>query len=777
MPAAVQDKDGPCEVQLRSTRFPEAPLDPPCVLPKKTYTQHAGSVGAVSSFQFDPAKADLNISAGVSVVRLTFVADGILRVRLAPEGQFVDPTDGEIVELPAEPVHASFSASTTGFTFTSGMYTVSGSMSPLVLTFATNDGFPIWKESSPMSWNETSTWQTLEALGVEQVYGCGMQNGYYEHTGKVISISEGGGWDTGGRANPSPFFMTSRGWGMFRNTFSSGEYIFQTPRVLSHDDYGLDAFFFVGSDMKSVLGLYTSVSGRPLLPPVWGLWLGDSDCYNNERHGFNTSLAVEIARNYSVHQLPRGWMLVNDGYGCWYSSREALIHTEAGLAENGMRMGLWTSTGLANASWEIGVAGSRAIKTDVAWVGDGYGFGLKAVKEAANLMQSNSNSRPYTWTVCGWAGTQKYAVVWTGDNTGGWEYIRMQIPTVIGSGLSALAHASGDVDGIFGGSAETYVRDLQWKSFLTVAMTMSGWAPKDKQPWTYGEPYTTFNRRALELKAKLTPYLYSLSFEAFLTGVPPIRAMPLEFPLELWPRVNTSFSLMYEFMCGPWFLVAPVFEDASTRSGIALPEGEWVDFTTGERMTGTRVLDDYYAPLNIVPVFVRAGAVVPMWPLMQFVGQHRIDELTLDVYPTTQVQGKTTFTLYEDDGVTRNYSAGQVATQIFDVETTSPSFIVVGIGQSVGKYDGKVDNRRYMLQVHLTDIVGAIHLEPGIFVPKVECSQLSSTPIGWAVNCDGSPQQGLVVYINAGYVHADAEARVDINLATGGRASSKAFVV
>lgn len=92
-------------------------------------------------------------------------------------------------------------------------------------------------------------------------------------------------------------------------------------------------------------------------------------------------------------------------------------------------------------------------------------------------MTNSSDSRPYTWTVCGWAGTQKrrgtcrfgghrvrYAVIWTGDNYGTWEYIRMQIPTVIGSAMSGFVHATGDVDGIYGGSPETYVRDLQWKT-------------------------------------------------------------------------------------------------------------------------------------------------------------------------------------------------------------------------------------------------------------------------------------------------------------------------
>ena len=98
--------------------------------------------------------------------------------------------------------------------------------------------------------------------------------------------------------------------------------------------------------------------------------------------------------------------------------------------------------------------------------------------------------------------------MWNGDNYGTWDYIRWQIATVIGSGMSAQAHTSGDVDGIFGGSPETYTRDIQWKSFLTVFMTMNGWSPNNKQPWRNGEPYTSYARKYLKLKSQLTPYLY-----------------------------------------------------------------------------------------------------------------------------------------------------------------------------------------------------------------------------------------------------------------------------
>eukprot|EP00438_Fugacium_kawagutii_P010764 Skav218280 [mRNA] locus=scaffold2035:433482:434737:- [translate_table: standard] len=101
-----------------------------------------------------------------------------------------------------------------------------------------------------------------------------MQNAYsYDHTGKLILIQEPGdddGWDAGSRANPAPFFMSSTGYGSLRNTFKPGVYNFSQPVTLAHDEFGLDAFYFVGDSMKDVLQLYTALAGRPLLPPAWG---------------------------------------------------------------------------------------------------------------------------------------------------------------------------------------------------------------------------------------------------------------------------------------------------------------------------------------------------------------------------------------------------------------------------------------------------------------------------------------------------------------------------
>eukprot|EP00913_Durusdinium_trenchii_P013045 g12245.t1 len=600
----------------------------------------AGSLGDVTGFSAHGS--ELNVSCGKALVSLTFISDAgtgwNIMESMHIHQMLVGPDDGEIVTMPkhGDRPSAHFVKSSSGFTFHSGALRVTGSLKPLKL----------------------------------QLHQ-GMQNGYsYDHTGRLVIIQEPGdddGWDAGARANPVPFFMSSTGYGCLRNTFMPGNYNFSSPATFSHDEKGLDAFYFVGS-MKEILRRYTKLAGKPFLPPTWGLFMGDSDCYNNQRHQYNTSSVLAVAENYTVHNMPRGWMLVNDGYGCGYTTRKMLVETQEehcasheDLAQQGLRMGLWTSTGLDQAHWEVSKAHSRVIKTDVAWVWWGYKFGLDAVKLASKIVS-----------------------------------------------LGRRSHASGDVDGIFYGSAETYARDLQWKTFLTVSMYMSGWAPHDKQPWAFGEPYTSYNRKWLQLRARLTPYLYSLSFHAHVTGLPPVRAMELEFPEEsqTW-TMSTRSSLAYQFMSGPFFLVAPVYENSTTRSDILLPTGEWIDFFDENRRLQGPSIQTMHCPLQEMPVFVRSGAIIPMWPLLNFFGEKRVHVLTLDLYPGAS----SSFKLYEeprrgrcrsnmwDDGMTRAYSHGHFATQLFEL-SSSAGRIKFCIGASKGSYDGKLSARSYWLQVH-----------------------------------------------------------------------------
>ena len=198
---------------------------------------------------------------------------------------------------------------------------------------------------------------------------------------------------------------------------------------------------------------------------------------------------------------------------------------------------------------------------------------------------------------------------------------------------------------------------------------------------------------------RLTPYMYSYTREAFDTGVPAVRAMVLEFPND---PVTWSKRTQYQFMSGEWFLVAPVYEDSPIRNDIYLPAGRWIDYWDGLEFNGPMVLNGYAAPLDKLPLFVRAGAIVPMYPEMLHDREKPKDPVTLDIYPS----GKTSFSLYEDDGVTQEYRGGAFARTLIEVDApksldSAGGQVTIAVGAARGKYTDMPASRSYLVDVHV----------------------------------------------------------------------------
>ena len=196
----------------------------------------------------------------------------------------------------------------------------------------------------------------------------------------------------------------------------------------------------------------------------------------------------------------------------------------------------------------------------------------------------------------------------------------------------------------------------------------------------------------MQLKMRLTPYMYTYCNMAHETGLPVCRAMVLEFPDD---QVTWGTETQYQFMSGEWFLVAPVYQNSYSRDDIYLPEGYWYDYWDGTTYLGNQTLNDYDAPLEKLPLFVKGGAIIPMYPQMLYDNEISTDTLTLDCYPYNQ----SSFTMYEDDGLTREHRTGSYAKQTFTMDATSES-VVLNIGESIGTYNGKHDNRVYTPQFH-----------------------------------------------------------------------------
>ncbi len=650
-------------------------------------------------------------------MRITFYRPDVFRIEAATNGVYADPkNDPEKAQIVIDNDFGKAKVKAKEkdgvITFKTKALTLTIDKATAQFSLANADGQPLWTETCPLEFGE-NTIQTLSSGVDEQYFGGGQQNGYFTHKGTKIDIRADGNWNEGGHPNPAPFYMSNKGYSVLRNTFAIGTYDFTSNEsiALEHNENRFDAYYFVGTSLNRMVDLYTQFTGRPNFVTLWAMELGEADAYmtrdkeTKELVKNDDGTFVEItphvidrlAKKYREHDMPGGWILPNDGYGCGYTNLPEVV---VELAKLGFYTGLWTESDLTKTDWEVGTAGTRVQKLDVAWTGPAYQHSLDANKKAWTSLTTNSDTRGLVWTVQGWAGTQRYAVCWTGDQYGSWDLIRYHIPTLIGSGLSGQAYATTDVDGIFGGSPETYTRDLQWKCFTPVLYAMNGWAGKiSKSPWAYEEPYISINRDYLKLKMRLMPYMYRYTREAYDTGAPIVRGMLWDFPNDpkTWNR-----STQYQYMLGDSLLVAPVYTSMKLNKGwrkedIYFPEGRWFDYWDGRAIDGPFTLDAYPITLEKLPLFVRGGAIIPMYPEMLFNNQKPKDPLTFDCYP----HGESQFELYEDDGVTRRYQQGEFAKQLITMKAPEGNAgdIAITIGKSEGDFDGKLETRAYELLV------------------------------------------------------------------------------
>ncbi|WP_412538555.1 glycoside hydrolase family 31 protein [Longispora sp. K20-0274] len=691
-------------------------------LPQST---DAGNVTA-----FGGSQGSYDIAAGTLKAKVDFLADDQFRLRAAPDGEFTDPAGTTIVRSQPEPQRdtRAFDAGTY-YGIRSKDVVLRVYKQPLRFgLYRGDDRTVVWEENAPLRWSTSGLRQSLNRGADEQFFGGGEQNGSFSHRDQTVHVANSFNWNEGGYNNSQPFYISSAGYAVFRNTFAPGTYEFGSPVRTGQQERRLDAYYFLG-DTKSVIGKYTALVGRPFMPPVYGLEPGDSDCYlhNANRGERNTLDAVKIADQYVQNQMPLGWMLVNDGYGCGY---ENLPQAGEGLRKDHAQLGLWTQNGLPNQAEEV-KAGVRVRKLDVAWVGNGYDFALNACDQAKAGIEDNSDSRGFVWLPVSWAGAQRCGVLWSGDQSLSWDYIRWQIPTYAGATMSGIAYDTGDVGSIFRHDPKMYARDLQWKTFIPTIMTMDGWAkdittkqPHDQQPWLDGEPYTSINRKYLQLKERLLPYMYTLSAEATRTGVGAVRPLALEYPND---PAALGPDAKYEFLAGPDFLVAPVYSDTNVRDHIYLPAGTWTDYWSGRTYQGPTTVNGYSAPLDTLPLFVKGGSIVPMWPQGTTSWQTRDKtELDYDLYP----QGDTTYALYEDDGTTRQYAHGASATQKVQLHA-NPAVTQVKIGASEGSYAGKPDSRTYRLTVHDHNAPRQVVTEGGPLPQLESAAALDSATSGW----------------------------------------------
>jgi alpha-glucosidase len=243
----------------------------------------------------------------------------------------------------------------------------------------------------------------------------------------------------------------------------------------------------------------------------------------------------------------------------------------------------------------------------------------------------------------------RYAAVWTGDNVASWTHLRLVTPMVLGLGLAGVPFAGADIGGFMGSpSGELFLRFLQLGAFLPFFRTHAWLKAKRREPWSFGPEIEAAARRVIELRYRLLPYLYTAFHQNERDGRPVVR--------PLWwdgDHDAGAFAADDQFMLGDHLLVAPVVRRGARSRTLYLPRGEWRRFETGERYQGGRAIT-VPAPLAEIPLFVRAGAVLPMREVQQYADERPLARLDLELYP-----GEAVSECYEDDGEGFGYRRGR----------------------------------------------------------------------------------------------------------------------
>lgn len=260
-----------------------------------------------------------------------------------------------------------------------------------------------------------------------------------------------------------------------------------------------------------------------------------------------------------------------------------------------------------------------------------------------------SNTRPFFLTRAGWAGMQRYgALPVCGDEARTWSGLKAQIPVMLGMSMSGSAYMHSDGGGYAGmyqpAQPVQYIRWLQFITFQPI-MRVHMTGPVPAEPIFWPDSVKNIVRKYIELRYKLLPYNYTLAWENS-TFAKPI-AIPMNY---YYPDIEALSNVNDQYFWGDNFLVAPIVDSATYKRSVILPEGNWINYRTGEKHKGNRTIE-VDAPLETMPLFVRSGCFIPTAPPMMTTDNYNGDSLIIQYYPDLEYD-TSSFTMYDDDGKT-----------------------------------------------------------------------------------------------------------------------------
>ena len=287
------------------------------------------------------------------------------------------------------------------------------------------------------------------------------------------------------------------------------------------------------------------------------------------------------------------------------------------------------------------------------------------------------------------AGSQRTAAaVWSGDVNSDWVFYKKQIPSGLNYSLSGLPYWTTDIGGFVSGDPddpayrELFIRWFQFGTFNPIFRVHGTRSNNQNELWSYGPDAQKILVDFVRLRYRLLPYIYSLAWMTTSEGYTPMRALAMDFRTDV-----RAANVGDQFMFGPAFLVNPVTEPDVTSRRPYLPQGKWYDFWSGRSVDGGRIIDAD-APLERMPLYVRAGSLVPMGPEVEWASEKPAEPIELRVYPGADGN----FTLYEDEGDNYDYEKGAYATIPFHWDDARK---VLTIGDREGRFPGMLESRTF----------------------------------------------------------------------------------
>jgi alpha-glucosidase len=709
-----------------------------CASAAATGSQHIGNVQRVEKLQ-----DGVELTAGSAKLRITAFRDGVIRVRLAPQGSFPKDFSWAVIESPAPPA-ISVEDGKNELRMTVGRVAVIVKKAPLLITFADLTGNVLLadEQSLPMAWDGTYIHAWKRMPSEESYFGLGDKPGPMNRRNHAYTM-----WNTdffGWQESDDPIYKTipffiglNKGvaYGVFfDNTYrSSFDFGKESPDYFSFGAEGgeLNYYFIAGPEPKKIVQQFTALVGRTPLPPLWSLG------YQQSRYSYYPEArAREVVQTLREKKIPADVIYFDidyqQGNAPFTVNREYFPHFEKMIADfraQGMRTVLITDlhikkdpghgygpydSGIKNdvfvkrsdgsvyvgivwpgesvfpdftltrvRDWwgglykgfvNMGVAGfwndmnepatfqtlSKTMPLDnVHRLDDGTTLDHRAIHNVfgmenaratyEGLLKLRPDERPFVLTRAAYAGAERYAATWTGDNSATWNHIGMNVPQIMNLGLSGYSFVGADVGGFAGSPpVDLLTRWYELGVFYPIYRNHAAKGTADHEPWASGPEQEAIRKRYIELRYRLLPFIYTAMEETSRTGVPLMEPLFLEYPDE-----QALYGEDHEFLFGRDFLVAPVVTEKVDAEDIHLPPGDWFDFWTAEKHSSKEQISLHPA-LSETPLYVRAGAIIPMQPVVQSTNEKPDGPLELRVYPGTDCHGA----LYQDDGLTFAYQKG-----------------------------------------------------------------------------------------------------------------------